>query len=238
MYKAIIFDLDHTLLDYDRSETDAMQLTIRQHGLEQEERWTWERFRETFGPINWMYWSERNERRLTIHQILEYSFRDTFIRLEHSDADPSALARTYWDHFCSLCHFEDGARELLGDLHGNRKLAVISNGIGEGQRRRTASGDILKLFDAFIVSDEVGYWKPDRNIFEIALSELGAHRSEVLYVGDSLKDDYAGARAADIDFCLYNRSGAALDEQVNPRYVVQRIGDIRSIALGGAITAP
>ncbi|TNJ63208.1 HAD family hydrolase [Paenibacillus hemerocallicola] len=229
LYKAIIFDLDNTLLDYDRCETDSMHLTGRQHGLEQWELFTWDTFWKTFSPINWVYWSERNERKLNIHQVLELSFRDTLERLERDIAFATVLAGTYWEHFCRSCHFEEGARELLSELHGSRKLAVISNGIGESQRKRTASGGIAHLFDAFIVSDEVGHWKPDRNIFEIALRELGVDRSEALYIGDSLRDDYEGSREAGIDFCFYNRGKVRLEERFAPRYVVERLSDIRPL---------
>lgn len=225
MYKAIIFDLDNTLLDYDLCETDSMSRTGRQHGLDRWERG--ERFWETYAPINFMYWNERNERKLTIHQVLEYSFRDTLVRLERDIAYSPELARTYWEHFCGICHFEEGAKELLDDLHGGPKLAVISNGIGESQRKRSSTGGIAHLFDAFIVSDEVGHWKPDRQIFEIALRELGVDRSEALFVGDSLQYDYEGARAAGIDFCFYNRGKIQPGHGIEPRYTVERIGDIR-----------
>ncbi|PYI51570.1 HAD family hydrolase [Paenibacillus flagellatus] len=232
MYKAIIFDLDNTLLDYDRCESDSLLMTGGRHGFEQWERFTWEAFRATFDPINWTYWSERVVRKLTIHQVLEYSFRDTLEKLERDKGEAEALARTYWEHFCAICHFEEGAPELLADLHGSRKLAVVSNGIGEAQRRRTASGGIDHLFDAFVVSDEVGLWKPDRTIFEVALRELGLDRSEVLFVGDSLQDDYAGARNAGIDFCFYNRKRVTLDRGYEPDYVIERIGDIRGVLSG------
>ncbi|MEF3306369.1 HAD family hydrolase [Paenibacillus sp. GYB003] len=234
MYKAILFDLDNTLLDYDRCEADSMLMTGRQHGLEEWERFSWELFWTTFAPINGVYWNERTERKLSIRQVLDYSFRDTLARLDWDASRSAKLAETYWDHFCALCHFEEGAKELLGELHGSRKLAVVSNGIGEAQRKRTASGDIFRLFDAFIVSDEVGRWKPDPYIFEIALRELGVRPSEALFVGDSLECDYAGALAAGIDFCFYNRSRAPLDAGIAPRYAVERIGDIRSILFDGS----
>ncbi|MFB9753684.1 HAD family hydrolase [Paenibacillus hodogayensis] len=232
MYKAILFDLDNTLLDYDRCEADSMHRTGLQHGLEQWEQFTWERFWETFGPINWGYWSDRVARKLSIHQVLEYSFHDTLVKLDRDRTHSTALARTYWEHFCAICHFETGAKELLGELHGGPKLGIVSNGIGESQRRRTASGGIDHLFDAFIVSDEVGHWKPSRPIFEIALQELDVDRSEVLFVGDSLQDDYEGAKAAGIDFCFYNRRKIALEERIAPRYVVERISDLREVLDG------
>lgn len=232
-YKAIIFDLDNTLLDYDRCEADSMHIAGRHHGLEQWDNFNWETFWGTFSPINWIYWSERNERKLTIHQVLELSFRDTLERLERDIAMSQPLASTYWEHFCRLCYFEEGAKELLEELHGQHKLAIISNGIGESQRQRTANGGIAHLFDAFIVSDEVGLWKPDRTIFEIALQKLGVDRSEALYIGDSLNDDYEGAHSAGIDFCFYNRNKSALDVKYQPRYKIERLSELHSIVKGG-----
>jgi len=229
LYKAVIFDLDNTLLNYDLCESDSMRLTGRKHGLEQWERFTWELFWEAFAPINWVYWSERIERKLTIHQVLEYSFRDTLKRLEWDSVHSVPLARTYWEHFCELCHFEDGAQELLTELHGSRKLAVISNGIGEAQRKRTASGNIAHLFDSFIISDEVGFLKPDRSIFEIALGELGLDRTEVLYIGDSLEIDGVGASNAGIDFCFYNRGRLPVQGPFVPQYAIERLSELPAV---------
>ncbi len=55
---------------------------------------------------------------------------------------------------------------------------------------------LLACFDHWSFSDEVGFYKPDRRIFEHALRGLrGMDPSRVAHVGDRLRTDVAGARA-------------------------------------------
>ncbi|WP_268794547.1 HAD family hydrolase [Paenibacillus sp. DMB20] len=53
--------------------------------------------------------------------------------------------------------------------------------------------------------------EPDRQIFELMLKELKVRPEEALYIGDSLRDDYEGARGAGIDFCLYRGRDQVLE---------------------------
>lgn len=55
--------------------------------------------------------------------------------------------------------------------------------------------------DEFVLSFEVGVVKPDRRIFEIALSRLGVDPADALMVGDSEEND-GGARAVGCRFVL------------------------------------
>jgi len=52
------------------------------------------------------------------------------------------------------------------------------------------------VFDAVLVSDAFGLRKPRREIFEAVLEQLGVPPGETLHVGDSLRADVGGARAA------------------------------------------
>jgi putative hydrolase of the HAD superfamily len=68
---------------------------------------------------------------------------------------------------------------------------------------------LLEHVDAVVTSAQVGVAKPDRAIFEYALSLAGAGPGEAVHVGDSLENDVAGARAAGIRPLLVARDGAA-----------------------------
>ncbi|WP_232275191.1 HAD family hydrolase [Paenibacillus sp. 481] len=224
MYKAIIFDLDNTLLNFNLSEQTAMEQAIASHHLQ--DGWEWESFWATFRPINFKYWLGRIESNSSIEQVLEHSFIDTFTSLNLDTSLCNPLIETYWEMFCNRCDLEPGAEQILEDLKETYTLAVITNGIGVAQRKRLEAGNLHHYFDALIISDEVGYWKPDLQIFQTALQQLSLNTDEVLFVGDSLNDDYLGAVNAGIDFCYYNRSGADLEPHHKPKYMVKQLGEI------------
>lgn len=116
--------------------------------------------------------------------------------------------------------------ELLGKLHGRYRMGIISNGIGEAQRGRLKTGALDHYFDHLFISDEVGYYKPQREIFDTAVRTLCVDHTEVLFVGDSLQDDYHGAAGAGIDFCYYNPLAKRLDESFKPAYMIHSLSEL------------
>ncbi len=63
--------------------------------------------------------------------------------------------------------------------------------------------------DAVVVSALVGVSKPARGIFDEAVRRAGVVHAEALHVGDSLTDDYHGARDAGLSALLLDRRGRA-----------------------------
>ncbi len=89
---------------------------------------------------------------------------------------------------------EEGLRTLA---HRGLQLGVVSNATSALVVRRILEmHGILHWFRACIVSAEVGYRKPRREIFQLALSALGAKAAEAIFVGDRPDVDIQGAREA------------------------------------------
>jgi HAD superfamily hydrolase (TIGR01549 family) len=231
MYKAIIFDLDNTLLDYDRCELDAMQRTCRDYGLFTDQPDDWESFWHVYRGNSYKYWMDfvNGGDTKSIHEVLRYAFRDS---LASSDIEHDALGAAYWAYFCQVIHWENGVEQLLSDLHGRFDLGLITNGISESQRKRLSAGGIHARFRSIIISDEVRFRKPQREIFELALKELEAKPHEVLFVGDSIEDDYQGALRSGVDFCYYNRHGKPTPATARPRYEIRMLSELTGRILG------
>ncbi|MDZ7270422.1 MAG: HAD family hydrolase [candidate division KSB1 bacterium] len=89
---------------------------------------------------------------------------------------------------------EEGLRTLA---HRGFQLGVVSNATSAlAVRRILEMHGILHWFRACIVSAEVGYRKPRREIFQLALSGVGAKASEAVFVGDRPDIDIKGAHDA------------------------------------------
>jgi putative hydrolase of the HAD superfamily len=103
----------------------------------------------------------------------------------------------------------DGAAAVLAGLKDSGyKIGLISNTgrtPGETMKLVLRDHDILKYFDSTIFSNEVGYIKPNRRIFDRALSELRSEASTAVHVGDSVLLDVYGARAAGMKAILFNK---------------------------------
>ncbi|HOP32339.1 MAG TPA: HAD family hydrolase [Candidatus Hydrothermia bacterium] len=79
------------------------------------------------------------------------------------------------------------------------RLAIISNidnEIIEPVLRRLG---ILGIFDVIVTSEEMGFGKPNPEIFKEALKRLNVKPDEVIFIGDSLINDVEGARRMGLD---------------------------------------
>lgn len=101
----------------------------------------------------------------------------------------------------------EGARATI-DAIGERGLAiaVVSNSDGRAALHLADCG-VLEGVGFVVDSHEVGVEKPDPAIFRVALERLALEPSRVLFVGDILSVDEAGARAAGTRFVLIDPYG-------------------------------
>lgn len=96
-----------------------------------------------------------------------------------------------------------GAYDALSHLKSaGVKLAVVSN-FDTRLRKLLKDLDILDIFDAVIISSEIGYEKPDANIFLAALDQVSVEARRAVHVGDDQKADKEGANAIGIDCWLW-----------------------------------
>ena len=85
------------------------------------------------------------------------------------------------------------------------KTAIVTN-IREGravaQRNKISALGIEDLFDAIVISGELGIHKPDRRIFDYAAGLLGVPNNWCVFVGDDPTADIGGALGADMEAVL------------------------------------
>ncbi|KAJ4862675.1 haloacid dehalogenase-like hydrolase domain-containing protein [Trichoderma breve] len=98
-----------------------------------------------------------------------------------------------------------GSIEALARLreHGYR-IAIITNGQVEDQTAKAKAIGIHHLIDRIITSEEAGYRKPDRRIFQYAIEQLGASPDTGCLIGDSADSDIKGALDAQMVAIMYS----------------------------------
>ncbi|MGO0883012.1 HAD family hydrolase [Clostridioides difficile] len=80
----------------------------------------------------------------------------------------------------------------------NIKRGIITNGPSSHQRMKLKQLNIEKWIDEknIFISSEVGFSKPDVNIFRLAEKFMSLDRENTYYIGDSYKNDVVGAKKA------------------------------------------
>ncbi len=86
------------------------------------------------------------------------------------------------------------------------RAAVITNGEGTPQRAKLTSAGLISYFSPILISEEVGIAKPAPQIYWLCVDLLGLSAADCLFVGDTPSSDIDGALAAGMDSLLVGES--------------------------------
>ncbi|GAB3061279.1 HAD family hydrolase [Virgibacillus ainsalahensis] len=119
--------------------------------------------------------------------------------------------------------YEDTFR-LLDQLKGKYQLLLLTNGSPDLQQTKLdITPELVPYFDHIVVSGAFGKGKPAPEIFEHALKLLSVQKEEVLMIGDNLLTDILGASRAGISSIWINRKKKEANE-VKPTYEIPDLG--------------
>jgi putative hydrolase of the HAD superfamily len=125
-----------------------------------------------------------------------------------------------------------GAGDVLQRLRAaGLRLGLLTNGAASLQREKIETSGLGLFFDAIVVSGEIGTGKPAPEIFHHLLGRLGVEPSAALMVGNSLARDIAGARRAGLATCWLALEDA--EEPVGlaePDFTIRSLGEVPAVA--------
>lgn len=197
----LLFDFFGTLAEYDPGRTT--QGFPRTHALVPE--LSYERFAAELEAV---YLEFEESSRAGWREFSMGEAVAVFLRRIGSTADPVAFERTYLAEWSAPVRPVPGLEAFLLGLRPRHRLAVVSNThspvmVPELLRRWGVAG----LFDAVVLSVEVGVCKPHPAIYAAARAALDD--GPALFVGDSYEADYRGPEAAGIPAYLIDPGGTA-----------------------------
>ncbi|MBN1295719.1 YjjG family noncanonical pyrimidine nucleotidase [bacterium] len=231
-YRAILFDLDNTLFDYDSSAQAALIGALEEIGrvADGDDRSALRAdIYADYHHINAELWKQLENGELDLNELRIHRFQRLFDHRGWSDTDWETFSRRYLDRLASDVRMLPGACRVLTALHHRYTLGVLTNGIAGVQRERIRLSGLAGCFTAVVISGEYGFAKPDPRIFSIALDHLHSPRSQTLFVGDSVTSDMAGADRAGIDFCWFNPENTPHPGMYTTRYCIRRLDDLLDI---------
>ena len=91
-----------------------------------------------------------------------------------------------------------GALEALQVIHGKYPLAIISDTIfspGANLRKLLDGAGMLRYFDHFVFSDELGRSKPHPSVFESVAEAFSIDVKDIVHIGDRPHNDIGGPHA-------------------------------------------
>ena len=234
MIKAVLIDIDDTLLDFVAATKEAMRVGFEKFSLGKYD----ESVHEIFKGINSKMWRDLEEGSITFEELKRTRWNNVFKALNITfDGYEFEL---YFREFLFNCAIHvDGAKELLDYLKGKYVLACASNGPFEQQINRLKVGGFYNYFNHHFISEAVGHQKPSKEFFSFCLNEINERLSnggkekllpdEVIMIGDSLTSDIAGAIGSGIKCIYFDSHKKGSPDNIKPDYTVTSLKEICKI---------
>ncbi len=242
--KALLFDLDDTLLDYSGGVDacwdgacaavtlpDGLAAADLAKALVASRRWFWsdpDRHRR-----------ERTDMLRAWARIVHHALGDVRAtdgargRLPEGDEpiDPVALAVA--EEYAArrriaMTLFPEARGVLEGLRVAGMPLGLVTNGDASQQRDKITRFDLGGFFDVIVIEGEFGAGKPDERVFRHALGALGARAEHAAMVGDHLDWDVAGAQRLGMTGIWVDREGDGLPagSPVRPHRIVRALTEL------------
>ena len=210
MRRALLVDIDDTVVDWIGPARDAVIATVATHRAlaGSDPARLADRFLEIVEETHALWMSgELSVDRLRAERIRRLVKESGSAELDDSEAEE--LANDYRVAYLRACRPVDGAAELLTEVRrrGVRVVAVTNNLVAEQERKLRDTG-MRDLFDGLVISEAAGVSKPDPAIFELALRVAGVSAQEAIMLGDSWTNDVMGAVGVGIAAAWLDRTGA------------------------------
>lgn len=224
-YNFLLFDLDHTLLDFETAEETALTQMLEDMNFPDVEA-----FKDYYKPMNQGLWKDLEQKKLTKQELVDSRFAIGFAHFGIT-VDGAEMALRYQDYISLQGQSFPGAEDLLEQLEeAGYQLYAATNGVTAIQEGRLAHSTIASYFKEVFISEQLQTQKPDPDFFD-KVGQLipGFSKEETLMIGDSLTADIAGGNAAGIDTVWYNPEHLENASQVMPTYEVDSYSKILAL---------
>lgn len=218
MIKAVLFDLDGTLLN---RESSVLHFIRDQY----------DRLHEFVGHIP----KEKYVRRFIELEQHGYVWKDRVYQQMGEELGLlltwEELLEDYITYFKNHCVPFQGLEGMFQELKQLRlSIGMITNGFGSFQMANIKALGIESAFDVILISEWEGLKKPNPELFHRALNQLNCEPDEAVYIGDHFENDIQAAEAVGMTGIWMN-TGANQD-QFTPNFSLDRLKDLPKIIKG------
>lgn len=224
-----LFDLDDTLLDdlaakqyYMPRLYDACCQHIRRNRGDFYTAW-----KAAIPKYHSMYANGQ----MTFEEQRSHRVRDAFDNPEMSDTAVTESISTFDRLFREGWRPFADTHDTLHALAGFRK-GIVTNGNTVQQQEKIDRLGVRCCFDSIIISEQVGFPKPDRRIFDLACRALDCAPADCIFVGDSWEIDVVGAFQAGMAPVWINRYARQRPEELPEVRVVQQLRELVGMSHG------
>ena len=233
MIKAILFDLDDTLYNYEPVHQKSLSEVYKVFN-EKVQKISKERFKRLFNLAKLEIKQELSGTASSHNRILYFQ---RLIEKTHNTVDPEIilnLYNTYWNSFLKNMKLKSDVIFTLRKLKKDGfKIVIVSDLTTNIQLRKIHKVKITSYIDYLVTSEEAGSEKPHPIMFLLSLKKLNMLSSEVIFVGDSRSKDVSGANAVGMETVLISnkveKHRQDIEDYSKPHFYIRNISEVLNI---------
>ena len=217
MIKAIIFDLDDTLISEDEYIRSGYQyigkLLEKKYQLSNAYEELYQLYTESSKNVFNRYFEKHN--------------------IQYEKKDIIDLVQEYRNHKPKIHFFDDVIPTLLELRNRGFKLGIISDGYLDTQRNKAEVLNLHQWFDKIIFTEELGreYWKPHPKAFEMMKEFFDVGFDEMMYIGDNPEKDFYIGSVYPVTTVRINRGDGVYQnkqyyKEVKENLIIEKVQDI------------
>lgn len=192
----MLFDLDDTLLNRDMAVEKLFSIILEKFYVDIKQHAIKNAMLQKFKEYDKKSYGHNDK-----IKVLE-SFFDEF---PPKFSLPSNYIQDFWNNNFPKCFsINESTITIINTIKLHVKVGIITNGSTQRQKAKIINTNLNRYFDTIIISEESGFSKPDKRIFELALNKLNVQPEDVLFVGDDLEKDIAGCQNVNIKGIWFN----------------------------------
>jgi len=229
--RAVLFDLDDTILDYNGGANEAWRAVCGFHAPAIS--CDGPRLQAAIRACAEWYWSDPERHRvgrLDIRAARTHIVTEAMRTLGH---DHPVLARQIAHEYTDARDRDirpfPNALETLATLQARGvAMALVTNGAAAVQRAKIDRWQLGKFFPCMVVEGEFGIGKPDPRVYHEVMERLRISPGDAWMVGDNLEWDVAAPQRLGI-VGIWNdcrRTGLPPDSSVRPDRIVRSIAEL------------
>lgn len=207
-YSFVYFDLDDTLLDHRRAERLALG-NLHEFYLTLFGGLNLTSVQDTYHEVNTDVWHRYGDGLISKERAKPERFE---LLLERLLIDGRALAADlstyYMSRYAEHWSFVPGGRDAFLTIADSFQVGILTNGFTEVQNDKLARfPEIKRASSTIVISEDVGFMKPDPRIFDHAAALANCSPADILYIGDSYRSDVTGGKVAGWNVAWFSPGG-------------------------------
>lgn len=230
-YNHVIFDLDHTLWDFERNSRLAMEELYGQFDIEASIGKPFDFFMKRYQKHNDECWTLYRKGKMDKEVLREERFKRTFkdVGEERTHLIPE-LTQAYLEIAPRKPHLMEGTESMLQSLHDDgMELHMLTNGFREVQVVKLKHSGLDRFFDRFYSPEDLGVKKPHPDAFSKVLEDNWARPEETLMVGDDLQVDVMASQRLGMAGVYFNP--AVRKHRGKPTFEIKQLSELTPIAI-------